>query len=237
MRDAIEADSSLDDAQKEGILRTAILPELGDKYVSSYADDYIGGIDVGTLLDSQAAYERISEEVKKDMSIHEKNRSEYTRLRFDDYLESTGLSRAQQDKIWYFQSRGEDDLKMGWVDLVRTGGEDIQKVGGQLEASGMDVTTYKVIKAGMDRIYSDKDANGNTIADSKKPKIIAYLNEYPELTNEQKNLLMIADGYKYGMREKPKKSSSKKSSSGSSSKKSNPFSMKTAPKIKGLPLP
>lgn len=237
MRDAIEADSSLDDAQKEGILRTAILPELGDKYVSSYADDYIGGIDVGTLLDSQAAYERISEEVKKDMSIHEKNRSEYTRLRFDDYLESTGLSRAQQDKIWYFQSRGEDDLKMGWADLVRTGGEDIQKVGGQLEASGMDVTTYKVIKAGMDRIYSDKDANGNTIADSKKPKIIAYLNEYPELTNEQKNLLMIADGYKYGMGEKPKKSSSKKSSSGSSSKKSNPFSMKTAPKIKGLPLP
>ena len=104
MRDAIEADSSLDDAQKEGILRTAILPELGDKYVSSYADDYIGGIDVGTLLDSQAAYERISEEVKKDMSIHENDRKTFTKLRFAAYLEDTGLTREQQDKLWYFQA-------------------------------------------------------------------------------------------------------------------------------------
>ncbi|MDR3767229.1 MAG: hypothetical protein Q3Y08_09400, partial [Butyricicoccus sp.] len=199
MRDAIEADSSLDDAQKEGILRTAVLPELGDKYVSSYADDYIGGIDVGTLLDSQAAYERISEEVKKDMSIHENDRKTFTKLRFAAYLEDTGLTREQQDKLWYFQAADAENLKMQWSDIIQDKTDENERNAiKELQESGMDLQTYNAIMSGIYRQNADKDADGETINGTAKKKKIAYLNQY-DIPYEQKNLLMIAAGYKYGM--------------------------------------
>ena len=225
LNNMVQGDETLTDEQKNSVMRTVVLPELGKKYTGKYAAQFIGDIDAVQLIDAQAAYDEISETVKKDLTINEKNRSEFVRLRFSDYLESTGMSRSQQDRLWYFQSRSESDFKEPWSEIIRLGGEDVKKACPKLRDSGMDEATYKAIKAGMDRIYADKDANGETIKDSKKRKLIAFLNEYDDLTTEQKNLLMQADGYKYGMGEKPKSGSSKKK---------NPFVLPTPTKMPSL---
>lgn len=223
--ETVQADENLSEEQKNGVVRAVVLPELGKKYTGQYAAQFTGDIDAVQIIDAQAAFDEISETVKKDLTINEKNRSEYVRLRFADYLKSTGLSRSQQDRLWYFQSHSESDFKEPWSEIIRLGGEDVKKACPKLRDSGMDEATYKAIKAGMDRIYADKDANGETIKDSKKRKLIAFLNEYDDLTTEQKNLLMQADGYKYGMGEKPKSGSSKKK---------NPFVLPTPTKMPSL---
>lgn len=224
LNNMVQGDETLTEEQKNSVVRTVVLPELGKKYTGKYAAQFIGDVEAEQLINAQAAYDEISEAVKKDLTINEKNRSEFVRLRFADYLESTGMSRSQQDRLWYFQSRSESDFKEPWSEIIRLGGDDIKKAGPKLRDSGMDEATYKAIKAGMDRIYADKDANGETIKDSKKRKLIAYLNEYDDLTTEQKNYLMQADGYKYGMGDKPRSSSSRK----------NPLALPTQAKMPSL---
>ncbi len=234
--ETIQTDESLTEEQKNGVVRAVVLPELGKKYVGEYAEKFIGGIGVEQLIDAQAAYEDISEDVKKDTTIHENNRSEYVRLRFADYLENTGLDFLRRESLWYFQSHDESEFKEPWSEIIRktTPSDEEERTRKQsalrgLQDSGMDESLFKVIKAGMGRVYADKDANGETIDGSAKKKKIAYLNKWEGLTDEQKNLIMKACGYKYGMGEKPKK--------GKSSSSKFPYALPTSfqlPKMKSL---
>ncbi len=218
--DQINSADDLDDEQKEGVKKILLLPELGEKYVSDKAESYIGGIRVDQLIDAENAYQTISDEVKADQTIHEKNRSEMTRVRFTQYLESTGMTRAQQDGLYYFRANGMTDLSKPWSEIIRLGDDNVQAAAPGLEMSSMSAEQYKVVKAGMDRIYADKDSKGEPIDGSKKKKLIAYLSQW-DLTDEQKDLLMRADGYKYGMGEKPKSSGrGRSSSSGKNGRKS-----------------
>lgn len=232
--ETIQADESLTDGQKNGVVRAVVLSKLGKKYAGEYAEEFIGGIGVEQLIDAQAAYEDISEDVKKDTTIHENNRSEYVRLRFADYLENTGLDFLRRESLWYFQSHGESEFKEPWSEIIRqtTPSDEEERARKQsalrgLQDSGMDESLFKVIKAGMGRVYADKDANGETIDGSRKRKLIEYLNQYDGLTDEQKNLLMKTDAYKYGMGEKPKK--------GKSSSRKYPLALPTSFKLKSLP--
>lgn len=234
--ETIQADESLTDGQKNGVVRAVVLSKLGKKYAGEYAEEFIGGIGVEQLIDAQAAYEDISEDVKKDTAIHENNRSEYVRLRFADYLENTGLDFLRRESLWYFQSHGESEFKEPWSEIIRktTPSDEEERTRKQsalrgLQDSGMDESLFKVIKAGMGRVYADKDANGETIDGSAKKKKIAYLNKWEGLTDEQKDLIMKACGYKYGMGEKPKK--------GKSSSRKYPLALPTSfklPKMKSL---
>jgi len=203
--DQINSADDLDDKQKDGVKKILLLPELGEKYASDQAKGYIDGISIDQLIDAENAYQTISDEVKADLTIHEKNRSEMTRVRFTQYLESTGMTRAQQDGLYYFRANGTTDLSKPWSEIIRLGDDDVQAAAPGLEMSGMNAEQYKVVKAGMDRIYADKDSKGESVDGSKKKKLIAYLSQW-DLTDEQKDLLMRADGYKYGMGEKPKNS-------------------------------
>lgn len=230
----IQTDESLSEEQKNGVVRAAVLSKLGKKYVGKYAEKFTGGIGAEQLIDAQAAYDQIYDAVQKDTTIHENNRSEYVRLRFADYLENTGLDFRQRESLWYFQSHGESDFLEPWSEIIRqtTPSDEEERTRKQsalrgLQDSGMDESIYKVIKAGMGRVYADKDANGETIDGSRKRKLIEYLNQYDGLTDEQKNLLMKTDAYKYGMGEKPKK--------GKSSSSKFPYALPTSFKLKSLP--
>lgn len=232
--ETIQADESLTDGQKNGVVRAVVLSKLGKKYAGEYAEEFIGGIGVEQLIDAQTAYEDISEDVKKDTAIHENNRSEYVRLRFADYLENTGLDFLRRESLWYFQSHGESEFKEPWSEIIRqtTPSDEEERTRKQsalrgLQDSGMDESLFKVIKAGMGRVYADKDANGKTVDGSAKKKKIAYLNKWEGLTDEQKDLIMKACGYKYGMGEKPKK--------GKSSSSKFPYALPTSFKLKSLP--
>lgn len=232
--ETIQADESLTDGQKNGVVRAVVLSKLGKKYAGEYAEEFIGGIGVEQLIDAQAAYEDISEDVKKDTTIHENNRSEYVRLRFADYLENTGLDFLRRESLWYFQSHDESEFKEPWSEIIRktTPSDEEERTRKQsalrgLQDSGMDESLFKVIKAGMGRVYADKDANGETIDGSAKKKKIAYLNKWEGLTDEQKDLIMKACGYKYGMGEKPKK--------GKSSGLKFPYALPTSFKLDSLP--
>ena len=97
----------------------------------------------------------------------------------------------------------------------------------QLINSGIDVIKYQSIRSGMERMYSDKNADGTQVKDSKKRKLIAYLDEWG-LDDKMKNLMLMADDYKYGLYEKPSYSKKKSSSSNKSSGGSN-----SKPKVKG----
>ena len=231
--ETIQADESLTDGQKNGVVRAVVLSKLGKKYAGEYAEEFIGGIGVEQLIDAQAAYEDISEDVKKDTTIHENNRSEYVRLRFADYLENTGLDFLRRESLWYFQSHDESEFKEPWSEIIRktTPSDEEERTRKQsalrgLQDSGMDESLFKVIKAGMGRVYADKDANGESIDGSRKRKLIEYLNQYDGLTDEQKNLLMKTDAYKYGMGEKPKK--------GKSSSRKYPLALPTSFKLPSM---
>lgn len=201
--DQINSADDLDEKQKESVKTVLLLPALGQKYTSDKAKKFIGDVTVDQLVDAEYTYQTIADEVKNDRSIHEKNRSEFISLRFAQYLESTGMTRAQQDGILYFRTKNMDEINKPWSEVIRLGSDAVQAAAPGLEMTGMDVDQYKIIKAGMDRIYADKDSTGKAIDGSKKKKIIAYLNQW-DLTDVQKDLLMRADDYKYGMGEKPK---------------------------------
>ena len=209
-----------------------MLSELGEKYTGQYAEKFVGDIETTKLIDAQAAYEQIYNEVQKDTTIHENNRDEFVRLRFAEYLKGTGLNFQQRESLWYFQSHNENDFQKPWSEIIRgtTPSDQEERTRKQnalrgLQDSGMDESTYKVIKAGMGRVFADKDANGETVDGSRKRKLIEYLNQYEDLTYEQKNMLMKTDTYKYGMGEKPK---------GGSSKKKNPFVLPTPERMPSL---
>ena len=231
--ETIRADESLTDGQKNGVVRAVVLSKLGKKYAGEYAEEFIGGIGVEQLIDAQAAYDKIYDAVQKDTTIHENNRDEYVRVRFADYLENTGLDFLRRESLWYFQSHGESEFKEPWSEIIRqtTPSDEEERTRKQsalrgLQDSGMDESLFKVIKAGMGRVYADKDANGETIDGSRKRKLIEYLNQYDGLTDEQKNLLMKTDAYKYGMGEKPKK--------GKSSSRKYPLALPTSFKLPSM---
>ena len=48
----------------------------------------------------------------------------------------------------------------------------------------------------MEQIFSDKNADGTPVKDSKKRKLIAYLDQWG-LDDNMKNLMLMADDYKY----------------------------------------
>ena len=230
----IQTDESLSEEQKNGVVRAVVLAKLGRKYVGKYAEKFTGDIGTEQLIDAQAAYDQIYDAVHKDTTIHENNRDEYVRVRFAEYLENTGLDFRQRESLWYFQSHNESDFSEPWSEIIRqtTPSDEEERTRKQsalrgLQDSGMDESIYKVIKAGMGRVYADKDANGETVDGSRKRKLIEYLNQYDELTDEQKNLLMKTDAYKYGMGEKPKK--------GKSSSRKYPLALPTSFKLKSLP--
>ena len=232
--ETIQADESLTDGQKNGVVRAVVLSKLGKKYAGEYAEEFIGGIGVEQLIDAQAAYDKIYDAVQKDTTIHENNRDEYVRVRFADYLENTGLDFLRRESLWYFQSHGESEFKEPWSEIIRqtTPSDEEERTRKQsalrgLQDSGMDESLFKVIKAGMGRMHADKDANGKTVDGSAKKKKIAYLNKWEGLTDEQKDLIMKACGYKYGMGEKPKK--------GKSSSSKFPYALPTSFKLKSLP--
>ena len=231
--ETIQADESLTDGQKNGVVRAVVLSKLGKKYAGEYAEEFIGGIGVEQLIDAQAAYDKIYDAVQKDTTIHENNRDEYVRVRFADYLENTGLDFLRRESLWYFQSHGESEFKEPWSEIIRktTPSDEEERTRKQsalrgLQDSGMDESLFKVIKAGMGRVYADKDANGETIDGSRKRKLIEYLNQYDGLTDEQKNLLMKTDAYKYGMGEKPQK--------GKSSSRKYPLALPTSFKLPSM---
>ena len=230
--ETIQADENLSEEQKNGVVRAVVLSELGEKYTGQYAEKFVGDIETTKLIDAQAAYEQIYNEVQKDTTIHENNRDEFVRLRFAEYLKGTGLNFQQRESLWYFQSHNENDFQKPWSEIIRgtTPSDQEERTRKQnalrgLQDSGMDESTYKVIKAGMGRVFADKDANGETVDGSRKRKLIEYLNQYEDLTYEQKNMLMKTDTYKYGMGEKPKSGSSKKK---------NPFVLPTPDKMPSL---
>ena len=231
--ETIQADESLTDGQKNGVVRAVVLSKLGKKYAGEYAEEFIGGIGVEQLIDAQAAYDKIYDAVQKDTTIHENNRDEYVRVRFADYLENTGLDFLRRESLWYFQSHDESEFKEPWSEIIRktTPSDEEERARKQsalrgLQDSGMDESLFKVIKAGMGRVYADKDANGESIDGSAKKKKIAYLNKWEGLTAEQKNLIMKACGYKYGMGEKPKK--------GKSSSSKFPYALPTSFKLPSM---
>lgn len=229
----IQTDESLSEEQKNGVVRAVVLAKLGRKYVGKYAEKFTGDIGTEQLIDAQAAYDQIYDAVHKDTTIHENNRDEYVRVRFAKYLENTGLDFRQRESLWYFQSHGESDFSEPWSEIIRqtTPSDEEERTRKQsalrgLQDSGMDESIYKVIKAGMGRVYADKDANGETVDGSAKKKKIAYLNKWEGLTEEQKNLIMKACGYKYGMGEKPKK--------GKSSSRKYPLALPTQAKLPSM---
>lgn len=232
LNNMVQGDETLTDEQKNSVVRTVVLPELGKKYSGQYAAQFIGDIGAEQLIDAQAAYDEISETVNKDITIHENNRSEFVRVRFAEYLKNAGLNFQQRESLWYFQSHNESDFREPWSEIIRgtTPSDQEERTRKQnalrgLQDSGMDESTYKVIKAGMGRVFADKDANGETVDGSRKRKLIEYLNQYEDLTYEQKNMLMKTDTYKYGMGEKSK---------GGSSKKKNPFVLPTPERMPSL---
>lgn len=216
----IDRDKSMTDEQKEGVKSILLVSRLGQKWTGEYADSFVGGLGAGQRIDAQAAYVRIRDEVRADREVHEKDREEHSKLYFKKYLNDTELGFEEKEKLKYFITHDEGAMKKDWAEIARLGNNDERPHVEAIQKTGLDVNQYKVIKSGLDQIFADKDSKGNSIAGTKKKKLIAYLNEWEGLTYEQKNLLLKMDGQKYGMGEKPKKASA---------------ALPTMPRLKGLP--
>lgn len=208
-----------------------VAPQISEKYVSEQGKQLLSGIPMDLALTSYYQRDIINEEINNDNTIHPADKKDYQKIAWTNYLDeySTefGLSFEQKENLRYFLSNGQSDFEHDWDYYAMKGSDNVRPLVEQFKNSGLDVLKYQVIRSGMEQIFSDKNADGTPVKDSKKRKLIAYLDQWG-LDDNMKNLMLMADDYKYGLYEKPssskkKSSSSKKSSGGRNSK----------PKVKG----
>ena len=205
--DRLRNADDLDNGQKQAVAKAFLLPEMGKKWTSEAAQKWIGDIPPLGIVYSKYRIDQIRDEVANDMGIRKKDKTETTKNRVNAFIEDMDLPFWQEEGFRYFIGDA-DRYNWQWSDIGRDGSEDEAAVAWKLEQSGLDALQYQVIKSGIYRISADKDANGDPINGTAKSKKIDYLNKWDGLTDEQKNLIMKACGYKYGMGEKPKKGKS-----------------------------
>lgn len=202
-----------------------VAPQISEKYVSEQGKQLLQGIPMDLALTSYYQRDLINEEINNDNTIHPADKEDYQKIAWTNYLDeySTefGLSFEQKENLRYFLANGQSTLERDWDYYAMKGSDNVRPLVEQFKNSGLDVLKYQTIRSGMEQIFSDKNADGTPVKDSKKRKLIAYLDQWG-LDDNMKNLMLMADDYKYGLYEKPssskkKSSSSKKSSSGSSS--------------------
>lgn len=202
-----------------------VAPQISEKYVSEQGKQLLSGIPMDLALTSYYQRDLINEEINNDNTIHPADKEDYQKIAWTNYLDeySTefGLSFEQKENLRYFLANGQSTLERDWDYYAMKGSDNVRPLVEQFKNSGLDVLKYQVIRSGMEQIFSDKNADGTPVKDSKKRKLIAYLDQWG-LDDNMKNLMLMADDYKYGLYEKPsyskkKLSSSNKSSGGSSS--------------------
>lgn len=208
-----------------------VAPQISDKYASEQGKQLLQGIPMDLAMTSYYQRDLINEEIDNDNTIHPLDKDDYKKLGWQNYLDEYatefGLSFEQKENLRYFLANGQSTLERDWDYYAMKGSDNVRPLVEQFKNSGLDVLKYQVIRSGMEQIFSDKNADGTPVKDSKKRKLIAYLDQWG-LDDNMKNLMLMADDYKYGLYEKPssskkKSSSSKKSSGGRNSK----------PKVKG----
>lgn len=208
-----------------------VAPQISEKYVSEQGRQLLSGIPMDLALTSYYQRDLINEEINNDNTIHPADKEDYQKIAWTNYLDeySTefGLSFEQKENLRYFLANGQSTLERDWDYYAMKGSDNVRPLVEQFKNSGLDVLKYQVIRSGMEQIFSDKNADGTPVKDSKKRKLIAYLDQWG-LDDNMKNLMLMADDYKYGLYEKPSYSKKKSSSSNKSSGGSN-----SKPKVKG----
>lgn len=214
----ITQDDDLSDEQKNAVAEKLLLPKMGEGWNSDAAKKYLAGIPATKLVYFKYEASKISEDVDADNSIRKDDKSDYKNVRSDSMIQEAGLSFDQEQALRFFMFGKSSLATWQWSDVAQEGADDEKPVASALEQSGLDQAQYQIIKSGLYRIHADKDSNGEAISGTAKKKKIAYLAQW-NLTDEQRNLIMKAIGYKYGMGEKnqkTKKSSGISKSSGRS---------------------
>lgn len=208
-----------------------VAPQISEKYVSEQGRQLLSGIPMDLALTSYYQRDLINEEINNDNTIHPADKEDYQKIAWTNYLDeySTefGLSFEQKENLRYFLANGQSTLERDWDYYAMKGSDNVRPLVEQFKNSGLDVLKYQVIRSGMEQIFSDKNADGTPVKDSKKRKLIAYLDQWG-LDDNMKNLMLMADDYKYGLYEKPSSSKKKLSSSKKSSGSRN-----SKPKVKG----
>lgn len=114
----------------------------------------------------------------------------------DNYLESKGKEYSDySDKV---DAKRENDYSLADFYLIKNespkifdGSVDtVRKKIDTANEIGISIVDYNNIKAKINEFTADKDSNGKTISNSKKQKVVNYVNSLSDLTEEQKDKLL-----------------------------------------------
>ena len=179
-----------------------VAPQISKKYASEQGKQLLSGIPMDLAMTSYYQRDIINEEIDNDNTISAADKEDYQKIAWQNYLDEYssefGLTFEQKENLRYFIANGQSTFERDWDYYSVKGSEDVRPLVEQFKNSGLDVLKYQVIKSGMEQIFSDKKSDGTPVKDSKKRKLIAYLDQWG-LDDNMKNLMLMADGYKHGL--------------------------------------
>lgn len=131
-----------------------------------------------------------------------KQRTEYQRITgqtitsiVSDLLSDTGYRNMPDDEKAYLLSKANSySVALAKKNVLGIEPNDEIKKIMQSETEGVPVPAYLIYKAVTSGLEADKDANGDTIPDSKKTKVLQAIDSL-NLTAEQKDYLYMQAGY------------------------------------------
>ncbi len=148
------------------------------------------------LMEVDVANGKTQEEAEKSLISSLKNNVreyfESGEIEHDDskdiLVNYCGMSEEEaENKLQYW------DFRIEYPD-INLDEEVVTKYYNEIESSGISVETYYEYYVSQKSCTADKDANGKTITDSKKTKILKLIDSLP-LSSKQKDVLYYQNGY------------------------------------------